>query len=67
MAKNGGHDGYVELPYTLVQDSTLLLFLREKTIAIWKKKLDWVAENPGQMDSYVAQVQQLLARTLTSA
>lgn len=39
--------GYVELPYTLVQDSTLFLVLREKTNAIWKQKLDWVAENGG--------------------
>jgi hypothetical protein len=38
---------FVELPYTLVQDSTLFLVLREKTNNIWKAKLDWVAENGG--------------------
>lgn len=41
------HHGYVELPYTLPQDSTLFVLLREKNIDIWKKKLDWIAENGG--------------------
>jgi hypothetical protein len=39
--------GYVELSYTLPQDSTLFLLLREKTPAIWKRKLDWIARNGG--------------------
>lgn len=39
--------GYVELPYTLPQDSTLFLVLGEKTNDIWKRKLDWVARNGG--------------------
>jgi glycosyltransferase involved in cell wall biosynthesis len=39
--------GFVELPYTLPQDSTLFLHLQEKTIDIWKRKLDWVAEHGG--------------------
>jgi peptidoglycan/xylan/chitin deacetylase (PgdA/CDA1 family) len=39
--------GYVELPYTLVQDFTLFEILGEKTIDIWKKKLDWIAERGG--------------------
>jgi hypothetical protein len=42
---NGG--GYVELPYSLPQDSTLYLVLGEKSNDIWKKKLDWVAEQGG--------------------
>lgn len=40
-------NGYVELPYTLAQDSTLFLLLREPTPAIWLRKLDWVARNGG--------------------
>ena len=44
---NGKGRGYVELPYTLVQDSTLYLLLREKTIDVWKRKLDWVAQHGG--------------------
>jgi glycosyltransferase involved in cell wall biosynthesis/peptidoglycan/xylan/chitin deacetylase (PgdA/CDA1 family) len=44
-----GHEGYIELPYTLVQDSTLFLLLREQTIAIWKRKLDWVAKHGGMV------------------
>ena len=44
---NQPRSGYVELPYTLPQDSTLFLMLREKTNEIWKRKLDWIAENAG--------------------
>jgi hypothetical protein len=39
--------GYIELPYTLPQDFTLFLILQERTIEIWKRKLDWLAENGG--------------------
>jgi hypothetical protein len=39
--------GYVELPYTLPQDSTLYLILGEKTNDIWKRKLAWVARHGG--------------------
>ncbi len=42
-----GRSGYAELPCTLPQDSTLFLILQERTIAIWKQKLDWVAEHGG--------------------
>ena len=39
--------GYVELPYTLPQDSTLFLLFRERTPDIWLQKLDWVAKHGG--------------------
>ena len=39
--------GYVELSYSLPQDSTLFLLLREKSADIWKHKLDWIAECGG--------------------
>lgn len=39
--------GFVELPYTLVQDFTLFLVLREQNVDIWKRKLDWVAQHGG--------------------
>jgi hypothetical protein len=39
--------GYIELPYTLVQDFTLFVLMEEKDISIWKKKLDWIARNNG--------------------
>ena len=42
-----GRGGYAELPYTLPQDSTLFLVLRESTIHIWVKKLDWIAAHGG--------------------
>jgi glycosyltransferase involved in cell wall biosynthesis len=40
-------DGYIELPYSLPQDSTLFLLFREQTADIWIRKLDWVAEHGG--------------------
>ena len=39
--------GFVELPYTLVQDYTLFVVLREPNIDIWKQKLDWIAARGG--------------------
>ena len=39
--------GYVELPYSLPQDFTLFVVLREPNIDIWKRKLDWVAAHGG--------------------
>jgi hypothetical protein len=38
---------YIELPYTLPQDFTLFVIMREKSINIWKNKLDWVAAKGG--------------------
>jgi glycosyltransferase involved in cell wall biosynthesis len=40
-------DGYVELPYTLAQDSTLFLLFREKTAETWLRKMHWVAGQGG--------------------
>lgn len=42
-----GRRGYVEIPYTLPQDHTLFVILREKNNQIWKKKLDWIVEKGG--------------------
>ena len=39
--------GYVELPYTLPQDSTYFLLLGSKNIEILKEKLDWIADQGG--------------------
>ena len=39
--------GFVELPYTLVQDFNLFVVLQEQTIDIWKQKLDWIAAHGG--------------------
>jgi glycosyltransferase involved in cell wall biosynthesis len=46
-SSNGSRQGYVELPYTLPQDSTLFLLLRESTPQIWLTKLDWIARHGG--------------------
>ena len=40
-------DGYAELPYTLPQDSTLFLLLKERHPDIWFQKLDWIARHGG--------------------
>jgi hypothetical protein len=42
-----GRRGYVELPYTLPQDFTLFVLMKERSIEVWKRKLDWIAENGG--------------------
>ena len=39
--------GFVELPYTLPQDSTIFILMQEENIDIWKEKLDWIAEKGG--------------------
>lgn len=39
--------GFIELPYTLVQDFTLFIIMRERDISLWKRKLDWIARNGG--------------------
>jgi hypothetical protein len=41
--------GYIELPYTLSQDCTLFILMREKGINVWKEKLDWIAECGGMV------------------
>lgn len=39
----------VELPYTLPQDFTMFVILQERSINIWKEKLDWIAEKGGMV------------------
>ena len=48
VPRSGG-GGYVELPYTLVQDFTLFVLLGAKTTDLWKKKLDWIVEKGGMV------------------
>lgn len=45
--QSGDREGYLELPYTLPQDSTLFLLLRERHPDIWFQKLDWIARHGG--------------------
>ncbi|HKZ56666.1 MAG TPA: hypothetical protein VJ024_03085 [Thermodesulfovibrionales bacterium] len=47
VSNNTSAKRYVELPYTLPQDFTLYVLFKERSIDIWKKKLDWIAENGG--------------------
>lgn len=46
-AQTGG--GYMEMPYTLVQDFTLFTVLKEKTIDVWKNKVDWIVKRGGMV------------------
>lgn len=46
---NNGRSGYVELPYTLPQDSTMFLLLQERGPEIWMRKLDWIAAHGGMV------------------
>lgn len=43
----GDRGGYIELPYTLPQDHTLFIILKERGIDIWKEKLDWISQEGG--------------------
>jgi hypothetical protein len=47
VSGKNGRPGYMELPYTLSQDSTIFLVFKEPTIDVWTRKLDWVAERGG--------------------
>jgi hypothetical protein len=47
LADGVNRAGYVELPYTLPQDFTLFLLLREQTANIWLQKVDWIARHGG--------------------
>jgi peptidoglycan/xylan/chitin deacetylase (PgdA/CDA1 family) len=50
LVVHGPHQkSYVELPYTLPQDFTLFVMMQEKTIEVWKTKLDWVALHGGMV------------------
>lgn len=40
-------DGFVELPYTLAQDSTLFLLFRYANARVWQEKLAWIADRGG--------------------
>ncbi len=49
MAGGPDKDGYLELPYTMPQDFTLYILMKEQTIDIWKRKADWIAEKGGMI------------------
>jgi hypothetical protein len=49
VANPNGEGGYVELPYTLVQDYSLFILMGETTNDIWKQKLRWIADKGGMV------------------
>jgi predicted glycosyltransferase len=48
-AEPGRRNGYVELPYTLPQDSTIFLLLRETDAGIWRRKTEWIIRQGGMV------------------
>lgn len=46
---NSNGSEYIEMPYTLPQDSTLFIYLRERGPEIWNRKLDWIATHGGMV------------------
>ena len=49
VSGNGSRPGYVELPYTIPQDFLLFIILRHKSIDVWTRKLDWIADHGGMV------------------
>lgn len=49
VSGENGKSGYLELPYTLPQDFTLFVLMKEKSIALWKKKVEWIARVGGMV------------------
>lgn len=47
VERKNGQPGYVELPYTLDQDFTLFILMKESSPQFWIDKLKWIAENGG--------------------
>jgi hypothetical protein len=47
VPSGNGKNEYMEIPYTLPQDFTLFILMRQRNIDIWKRKLDWIASKGG--------------------
>jgi len=47
VERKNGKPGYVELPYTLDQDFTLFILMKESSPQLWIDKLNWIAKNGG--------------------
>ena len=47
VERKNGQPGYVELPYTLDQDFTLFILMKESSPQMWIDKLNWIAKNGG--------------------
>ena len=41
--------GFVELPYTLPQDFLLFILMKEKSLDVWKTKLEWIVGHGGMV------------------
>jgi peptidoglycan/xylan/chitin deacetylase (PgdA/CDA1 family) len=45
--RNGHTDRYLEMPYTLAQDFTLFILMKERSTRVWREKLDWIYNHGG--------------------
>lgn len=46
---SSGAGSFVELPYTLPQDFTVFILMKQSNINIWKRKLDWIVSRGGMV------------------
>ena len=49
VEKKSNDHFYIELPYTLPQDFTLFILLKDYDFEIWRRKLDWLANQWGMV------------------
>jgi hypothetical protein len=49
VRSGSGDASYLELQYTLPQDFTLFVLMKERNIDTWTKKLDWISEHGGMV------------------
>jgi peptidoglycan/xylan/chitin deacetylase (PgdA/CDA1 family) len=47
VGKKESQKSYVELPYTLPQDFLIYIMMGETTSSVWRKKLNWIADQGG--------------------
>jgi peptidoglycan/xylan/chitin deacetylase (PgdA/CDA1 family) len=45
VANGANHKGYIELPYTLPQDFTVFILMKDFNLSIWQRKLDWIVQH----------------------
>lgn len=49
LYNSANKSSFVEIPLTMVQDFTLFIILKEKTLQIWEQKINWIAEHGGMV------------------
>lgn len=47
LVERKNKSSFVEMPYTLPQDFTLFILMKNQTVDVWEKKVKWIAEKGG--------------------